>query len=62
MPTSRAPVGNETRAAPLGLRITPSLKAALEELAQADRRTLASYVELVLEAHVEAKKKEGKRR
>jgi hypothetical protein len=31
-------------------------------LARADRRTLASYVELVLEAHVEAKKKEGKRR
>jgi hypothetical protein len=32
------------------------------ELARADRRTLASYIELVLEAHVEAKKQEGKKR
>jgi len=33
------------------------------ELARADRRTLASYIELVLEAHIEAKKqdKKGKR-
>lgn len=32
-------------------------------LAEMDRGTLASYVEIVLEAHVEAKKKqEGKRR
>ena len=59
---SRAPAGNETRTAPLGLRIKPSLKAALEELAYADHRTVASYIELVLEAHVEAKRKEGKRR
>jgi predicted DNA-binding protein len=58
---SRAPVGEELRSAPLGLRITPRLKAALEELAKADHRTLASYVELALEAHVEAKKQEGKK-
>ena len=48
---------------PLGLRIKPSLREGLDRLAEMDRRTLASYVEIVLEAHVEAKKKqEGKRR
>jgi predicted HicB family RNase H-like nuclease len=52
----------ELRTAPLGLRIRPSLKAALLRLAEADKRPLATYVELALEAHVEAKKKEGKRR
>ena len=48
---------------PLGLRIKPSLREELDGLAEMDRRTLASYVEIVLEAHVEAKmKQEGKRR
>ena len=60
---SKAAPTLETRTAPVGLRFTPSLKEALVELARADRRTLASYIELVLEAHVEAKRKqEGKRR
>ena len=45
----------------MGLRFTPSLKEALAELAKADRRTLASYIELVLKAHVEAKRNEGKK-
>jgi hypothetical protein len=31
------------------------------ELARADRRTLASYIEIVLEAHVEAKRHESKK-
>jgi predicted DNA-binding protein len=53
---SRAAKVKELRTAPLGLRLTPSLKEELEQLAQADRRTLASYVEIVLEAHVDAKK------
>ena len=39
---------------PLGLRIKPSLREELDRLAEADRRTLASYIELLLEAHVEA--------
>ena len=39
----------------------PSLKEALVELARADRRTLASYIELVLEVHVDAKRQEGKK-
>ena len=43
----------EKRTAPLGLRIRPSLKSALEKLAKDDKRTLAAYIEIVLEAHVE---------
>lgn len=51
----------ELRSAPLGLRIRPSLKKALEDLAAADRRQLAPYIELVLEAHVEEKRNVGKK-
>jgi hypothetical protein len=60
MPSKAAPT-TEIRTAPVGLRFTPSLKEALMELARADRRTLASYIELVLEAHVEAKRQDGKK-
>ncbi|MGE0766837.1 MAG: hypothetical protein AB7L90_10265 [Hyphomicrobiaceae bacterium] len=41
------------KTAPLSVRITPDLKAALEALAEADKRSLASYVEIVLQEHVE---------
>jgi hypothetical protein len=58
---SKAAPTTETRTAPVGLRFTPSLNEALVELARADRRTLASYIELVLEAHVEAKRQDGKK-
>jgi hypothetical protein len=58
---SKAAPTIETRTAPVGLRFTPSMKEALMELARADRRTLASYIELVLEAHVEAKRQDGKK-
>jgi hypothetical protein len=58
---SKAAPTTETRTAPVGLRFTPSLKEALMELARADRRTLASYIELVLEGHVESKRLESKR-
>ena len=37
----------------MGLRFSPSLKQALGELAAADRRPLATCIELVLEDHVE---------
>ena len=60
MPSKAAPT-TETRTAPVGLRFTPSLKDALVELAKTDRRTLASCIELVLEAHVEAKRHERKK-
>ena len=45
----------ETRSAPLGLRITPTLKAALEKAAKDDDRPLASYVERVLSEHLRKK-------
>lgn len=53
---------DEPRSAQIGFRARPSLKADLERLAKADRRSLASYLELVLETHVEAKKQEAKKR
>ncbi len=43
------------RTAPLGLRIKPAVKEALERAAKADRRTVASYVEILLIADLEAK-------
>lgn len=43
------------RTAPLGLRIEPVVKDALERAAKADRRTVASYVELLVIADLEAK-------
>ena len=60
---SRAPKQNgETRSASVGLRIKPSLKAALERLARAEERTLNFYIERIPETHVEAKRKKGQRR
>lgn len=46
----------ELRTAPLGLRLKPSMKADLQALADADRRKLATYVEIVLEEHIATKK------
>ena len=40
-------------------RLRPELKQELQRLAEADRRTLASYVEGVLEAHVATLKVEN---
>ena len=57
----------EKKTEPVGLRFRPSLKNALDELAAADRRPLATYIEFVLEDHVAAKnaasgKSAGKRK
>jgi hypothetical protein len=38
----------ETRTAPLGLRIRPSLKRALEKAASNDNRSVASLVEIIV--------------
>ena len=46
----------------IGFRAKASLKAELERLAKADRRSLASYLEIVLEQHIDAKRQEGKKR
>lgn len=40
------------RTASLGIRIEPEVKAALEQAAKADSRTVASYVELLLIQHL----------
>jgi predicted transcriptional regulator len=46
-----------TKTAALSIRIEPELKAALERLAEADKRSLASYAELALQDHVERQKR-----
>lgn len=56
------PPKKAVKTAPLGLRISPDLKADLERLAEQDQRSVASYVEVVLRAHVadvSGKKKRG---
>jgi predicted transcriptional regulator len=46
-----------TKTAALSIRIEPELKAALEKLAEADRRSVAAYVEIALRDHVERQKR-----
>jgi len=59
---SQTPADKELRDKPLGLRIRGSLKDALQDFADEDRRTLAAYCELVLEEHVAARKQGAKRK
>ena len=40
--------GRETKSAPLGLRVLPSVKDALENAAKDDRRSVAAMAELIL--------------
>jgi hypothetical protein len=47
------------RDAQIGFRIRSDLKAELERLAKADGRSLANYLERLLDAHVEAKRQEA---
>lgn len=47
---------------PVSVRMKPELKEELASLAEADRRSLSLYIEMVLEAHVEALKKKRKDR
>lgn len=46
----------------VSFRIRSDIKEALQDLANRDRRSLSSYIELALEAHIEAKKQTGKRK
>ena len=46
----------ETRTIPLGLRVTPSLRKALDQAANDDGRTLAAYIERTVAEHL---RKEG---
>jgi hypothetical protein len=43
------------KSAPLGLRVNPDVKEALERAAQDDDRSVASYAERVLIAHLRDK-------
>jgi hypothetical protein len=52
----------ELRSEPLGLRIKPSMKAELQALADADRRKLAAYIEIVLEKHITEEKAKPKKK
>jgi hypothetical protein len=45
----------QSRSAPLGLRLTPPVKIALQRAATDDQRSLASYVERLLIGHLKAK-------
>jgi hypothetical protein len=49
----------ERRVTPVGLRLPPSLKATLEEMARKERRSLASLVQIILEDYVAAKRAEN---
>ena len=48
------------RTAAIAMRTWEELKADLEALAEADRRSLASYIEGVLQAHVDERKAAAK--
>lgn len=52
----------EIRSAAVGLRLRPSLKAELEDLAKQEGRTLANYIERILESQVEVAKAEVRKR
>ncbi len=45
----------EIRTSPLGLRVFPSLKAALEQAAKDDNRSTASMAEIILTAYLRDK-------
>jgi hypothetical protein len=47
---------------PLSIRLEPEVRAAVEELAKADERSLSAYINRVLRQHVEtvSKKPKGK--
>ena len=56
-------IAHMTKTAALSIRVEPELKAALERLAKADKRSLASYIEIALQKHIdgEAKPTKGRR-
>jgi predicted DNA-binding protein len=50
------------RTDPISFRIKAEIKQALERLAVADRRSLSQYIELALEAHIEAAERKQQRK
>jgi hypothetical protein len=51
-----------TKTAQVNLRITPELKAAAEKAAVADRRSLTSYIEKLIDDDLRAREAAPKRR
>jgi hypothetical protein len=47
---------------PISIRLDPDVKAALEELAKADDRSLSAYINRTLRQHVEETKRREKKR
>jgi hypothetical protein len=45
----------ETRSAPIGIRVTPAVKAAAEKAAAADHRSVASLIEKLLVEYLKTK-------
>lgn len=46
---------DENRSTQIAIRVTPTLRAAIEELAAADKRKFSAYCAIVLEQHVAEK-------
>ncbi|HXF55295.1 MAG TPA: ribbon-helix-helix protein, CopG family [Hyphomicrobiaceae bacterium] len=45
---------------PISIRLDPDVKAALEELAKEDERSLSSYINRALRQHIEAVRRKPK--
>ena len=45
---------------PMSIRLEPDVKAAVQELAAADDRSLSSYINRVLRQHIDAMRKKPK--
>jgi hypothetical protein len=50
------------KTAAISYRIPEQLKADLQKLADADKRKLGPYIQIVLEEHIAAKKAAGKKK
>lgn len=50
-------MGEEKRTERVAIRLTPSLKEAITELASNENRSLSNYIELMLSEKVESLKK-----
>ncbi len=48
------------KTSPLSHRLDPDMKDALQRLADADRRSLTAYIELILEDHLVEQIRKGK--
>jgi predicted DNA-binding protein len=54
MPTKRPKKARKPRIVPFPVRLPPDMRAQLEALAKADRRTLSNYLLKVINDHLKA--------